>query len=321
MMRQAGGDRRLAYVAWLLVCLIWGTTYLAIRITLETMPPILMSGFRWLAAGAILTGILRVRGHAFPARSTWGRAALLGFLLLVLGNGLVAWAEQWVPSGLTAVIVASSPFWMVGVEAARADGEPIGARVAVGLALGFGGILLLVWPDLSKGGGSGLVAGVVALQVACVAWAIGSSYSRRHPQQEDVFGAVAAQMIAGGAMMLALATLHGEWRAVHVAVPSGVAFAYLATVGSIGGFVAYTYALRHLPIALVSLYAYINPIIAVSLGVLVMAERFDRRMALAAALVLGGVAIVQSRTTARDRTRTSGVGAGAVSQVRRASRA
>jgi drug/metabolite transporter (DMT)-like permease len=295
MTSDARRTRRLAYGAWIAVCLIWGTTYLAIRVTLETMPPVLMSGWRWLIAGAILTGILRARGYALVPRQGWGRAALLGFLLLVLGNGLVAWAEQWVPSGLTAVIVAASPFWMVGIEAAHKNGEPVGVRVASGLALGFAGIVLLVWPDLKGSGGTGFLAGVVALQIACIAWAIGSSYSRRHAKDENLLGAAAAQLIAAGAMMVALGTLHGDWRALHAGVRTGAAFAYLATVGSIGGFVAYTYALRHLPIAVVSLYAYINPIIAVALGALLLAERFDSRTAIAAALVLGGVAIVQSR--------------------------
>lgn len=322
-MSDSGNTRRLAYAAWLCVCLIWGTTYLAIRVTLETMPPILMSGFRWLIAGAILSVILRARGHALLPRQGWGRAALLGLLLLVLGNGLVAWAEQWVPSGLTAVIVAASPFWMVGIEAARKDGEPVGVRVAGGLGLGFTGIVLLVWPDLTRTGGAGFIGGVIALQIACLAWAIGSSYSRRHPKEENLFGGAAAQMIAGGAMMVALGTAHGEWAALHAGARSGAAFAYLATVGSIGGFVAYTYALRHLPIALVSLYAYINPIIAVALGVLLLAEPFDRRTALAAALVLAGVAIVQSRgRTGGAKRRTSGMRTvGAAPQVRRASRA
>jgi drug/metabolite transporter (DMT)-like permease len=323
MTTNAARTRRLAYGAWIAVCLIWGTTYLAIRVTLETMPPMLMSGWRWLLAGAMLTGILRARGYALVPRQGWGRAALLGFLLLVLGNGLVAWAEQWVPSGLTAVIVAASPFWMVGIEAAHKNGEPVGVRVASGLALGFSGIVLLVWPDLGGSGGAGFIPGVIALQIACLAWAIGSSYSRRHPKEENLFGAAAAQMIAGGAMMVAFGTLHGEWRALHAGIRSGAAFAYLTTVGSIGGFVAYTYALRHLPIAVVSLYAYINPIIAVALGVLLLAERFDSRTALAAALVLGGVAIVQSRRAATPwQARIEGTpDLDEASRIRRATRA
>jgi drug/metabolite transporter (DMT)-like permease len=292
-------ERRLAYFAWVAVCLIWGTTYLAIRVTLETMPPLLMSGLRWTTAGTALAGYLVLRGERLPDRSAWGSAAVLGFLLLGIGNGGVAWAEQWVPSGLTAVIVASSPFWMAGIEALRADGERFTLRVAAGLAIGFSGIVLLVWPDLAAGGGHGrgFVEGFIALQLACVGWAIGSSYSRRHARETNVFSAVAAQMIAGGLMMAFVATVRGEWAVLHFTGRTAFAFAYLTTVGAIGGYAAYTYALRHLPVSLVSLYAYINPIIAVTLGVLLLGEPFNTRMALAAGLVLIGVAVVKARST------------------------
>jgi len=229
---------------------------------------------------------------------------LLGFLMLVLGNGGVVWAEMFVPSGLAAVIVASSPFWMAGVEALRSDGERMTRRTAVGLTLGFLGIVVLIWPELAQGpGGRGFVFGVVALQIACLGWSIGSSYSKRHGRSENVFMATAAQMLAGGVMMLAIGTVRGEWATVGFSTRTAVAFGYLSTIGAIGGFVAYTYALRHLPVSLVSLYAYINPVIAVALGVAVLGEPFTARMALAAALVFGGVAIVRPpRARAQART-------------------
>jgi len=301
-----GRQRRLAYIAWVLVCLIWGTTYLGIRVTLETMPPLLMSGIRWTIAGLLLGGYLAVRGERLPDRSTWGTAALLGFLLLGIGNGAVAWAEQWVPSGLTAVIVASSPFWMAGIESLRSDGERFTIRLVAGLALGFAGIVLLVWPDLTLTGahGRGFLAGFVALQLACLGWSIGSSYSRRHARETNVFSATAAQMLAGGLMMVIAGTAHGEWRLLHFTPRSTAAFVYLTTVGAIGGFASYTYALRHLPVSFVSLYAYINPIIAVALGVLLLGEPFNARMAVAAALVLLGVAVVKARASGREATPT-----------------
>lgn len=298
MTPSSSRERRLAWFAWILVCLIWGTTYLGIRVTLETMPPLLMSGLRWTMAGSVLTAYLALRGESLPGRSAWGSILLLGFLLLGIGNGAVAWAEQWVPSGLTAVIVASSPFWMAGVEATRGDGERLTGRVAIGLMVGFLGIVVLVWPDLVSGGahGRGFVTGVLALQLACLGWSLGSSYSRRHTRHENVFATTAAQMIAGGLMMLTVASARGEWHALHFSTRSVTALAYLTTVGAIGGFVAYTYALRHLPVSVVSLYAYINPVIAVTLGILLLGEPFDGRMALAALLVLAGVAVVQSRS-------------------------
>lgn len=298
-------ERRIAWLAWIAVCLIWGTTYLGIRISLETMPPMLMGGLRWTTAGGLLAAYMATRGERLPPVSGWGDAFKLGFLMLVLGNGGVVWAEQYVPSGLAAVVVASSPFWMAGVEAFRSDGERMNWRTAVGFVLGFVGIVVLVWPELWRGGsgGQGFVVGMIALQIACLGWSIGSSYSKRHGRAKNVFTATAAQMLAGGLMMLALGTVRGEWAALGFTTRSTVAFVYLATIGAVGGFVAYAFALRHLPVSRVSLYAYINPVIAVALGVAVLGEPFTARMALAAALVFVGVAIVRApRTTARART-------------------
>jgi drug/metabolite transporter (DMT)-like permease len=288
-------ERRLALLAWIAVCLIWGTTYLGIRITLETIPPWLMSGMRWIIAGTLLGGYVLLRGERLPSTGAWPGILFLGVTLLVFGNGGVVWAEQYVPSGLAAVLVASSPFWMAGVEAFRSDGEKLTLRTMAGLAVGFCGILLLVWPDLTSGSaaGRGFVAGVISLQIACLGWSIGSSYSRRHARSENILTITAAQMLAGGVMMLALGTIQGEWRSLHFSARTAAALAYLSTIGAIGGFVAYTYALRHLPVSLVSLYAYINPVIAVALGVTLLGEPFDSRMAVAAALVFAGVAIVR----------------------------
>ena len=298
-------ERKLAWFAWGAVCLIWGTTYLGIRVSLETMPPMLMGGLRWTLAGALLAVYMTARGDRLPRLSGWGSAVILGFLMLVLGNGGVVWAEQYVPSGLAAVAVASSPFWMAGVEAFHKDGERMTWRSAAGLVVGFLGIVLLIWPELWRGGTGGMkvVAGMIALQIACLGWSVGSSYSKRHGRSENVFSATAAQMVAGGVMMLAIGTLRGEWTSLGFSTRSTLAFGYLSTVGAIGGFVAYTYALRHLPMSRVSLYAYINPVIAVALGVAVLGEPLTARMALAAALVFGGVAIVRApRASSQART-------------------
>jgi drug/metabolite transporter (DMT)-like permease len=288
-------QRRLAYFSWLTVCVVWGTTYLGIRICLETMPPLLMGGLRWLIAGSLLAVYVRARGERLPAPGRWGGIALLGFLMLGLGNGGVVVAEQWVPSGLAAVIVASNPFWMSAVEAVLPDGERLRANVLAGLVIGFGGIVVLVWPDLTfnAAGQRGFLAGVVALQIASIGWSLGSAYSRRHARKDNVLGTTACQMLAGGIIMTAAGTLSGEWPLLYFRRDTALALAYLSTVGAIGGFVAYTYALRHLPVSFVSLYAYINPVIAVTLGVLFLHESFDSRMAVAAALVFAGVAVVR----------------------------
>jgi drug/metabolite transporter (DMT)-like permease len=296
-------ERRLAYFAWALVCIIWGTTYLGIRISLETIPPALMGGLRWTIAGVLLAGYVLMRGERLPSPHSWGGISLMAFLLLFLGNGGVVVAEQWVPSGLTAVLIATSPFWMAGVEALLRDGERLTRATVFGLAVGFTGILVLVWPELSLGSANSrqFLIGVVALQVASLGWSLGSAYSRRQPRNEDVLGSTALQMLAGGLMMIAAGTARGEWAELSFSLRTTTALAYLSTLGAIGGFVAYTYALRHLAVSFVSLYAYINPVIAVALGVVVLGEPFDSRMAIAAALVFAGVAIVRSRTSTADR--------------------
>jgi len=290
-------ERRLAYFAWVVVCVIWGTTYLGIRISLETIPPALMGGLRWTIAGLLLIGYIIARGEPLPSRTRWGAITLMGFLLLGLGNGGVVVAEQWVPSGLTAVLIATSPFWMAGVEACLRDGERLTRATSFGLAIGFVGIVVLVWPELSltSAGSRQFLVGVAALQIASLGWSLGSAYSRRQPRNDNVLGSTALQMLAGGLMMVAVGTLRGEWLELSFSLRSAVALTYLSTLGAIGGFVAYTYALRHLPVSFVSLYAYINPVIAVALGVLVLGEPFDSRMAIAAALVFAGVATVRAR--------------------------
>ncbi|MGE5815357.1 MAG: EamA family transporter [Acidobacteriota bacterium] len=285
--------REKALAAWIVVCVVWGTTYLAIRVCLETMPPFLMGGMRWLSAGLLFTAALWKRGRTLP-RHAWSSIVLTALLLIFLGNGAVVWAEQYVSSGLTAVIIASSPFWMVASEAVS-GAERVKGRILLGLAVGFSGIVLLVWPELSAGGAprKGFLAGVIALQLACAAWALGSSRSKRHMVSTDVFALTAAQMLIAGTAFLIVATAFGEWQNLHFSARSTGALLYLIVVGSIGAYASYAYALKHLPVALVSLYAYINPIIAVVLGVLLLGETFNARMGVAAAVVLVGVAIVQ----------------------------
>jgi len=286
---------RSAYVAWIAVCVIWGTTYLGIRVALEAVPPMLMGGIRWTIAGVLLAAFALARGHRLPGVALWPSLALQGLLMLGFGNGFVNWAEQHVPSGLAAVTLATSPFWMSGVEALRSDGERLSRGALAGLILGFLGILVLVWPDMHLGDSAGLnfTLGVIALQLACLGWAIGSSYSKRHPHGSSVFAATAVQMVFGGLMMLLAGSLIGEWPRVHLEGRGLWALVYLMVVGSIGGFVSYIYALQHLPVATVSLYAYANPLIAVALGALVLGEPFTMRTVVSMTIVFAGMALVR----------------------------
>jgi drug/metabolite transporter (DMT)-like permease len=290
-----------AYLAWVTVCLVWGTTYLGIRIALESIPPFSMAAMRWLAAGAILIVMLKARGERLPPREAWPSLAILGILLLGFGNGGVVWAEQSVPSGLTAVLVSTIPFWMVAIERFMPTAERLTPRRLAGLAIGFVGIVILVWPEIQRSpttpstsfGTGTFFGGVVATQLACFGWAIGSSYARRRRHDENVLGAAAVEMIIAGVCLLAPAAIRGEWSELSFTPRTSGALAYLILAGSVVGFSAYAYALKHLPLTTVSLYAYINPVIAVVLGTLMLREPFSARIAIAGAVVLAGMAMVR----------------------------
>jgi drug/metabolite transporter (DMT)-like permease len=277
---------------------VWGTTYLAIRIALESIPPMLMAAMRWIAAGAVLIAALKIAGQRLPGVRSWPALTVLGILLLGFGNGAVVWAEQTVPSGLTSVLVATVPFWMVGVEAMSGRAERLGARRVSGLVLGFLGIVMLVWPELSiEGAGSGFLGGVVSSQLAGIGWAIGSIYARRrghtNAEDENVLATAAFEMLFGGIVLLLVGIALGEPSRLAFTTRTSLALAHLTVFGAIAGFTAYAYALKHLSVATVSLYAYINPVIAVVLGALVLAEPFGVRMAVSAGVVLVGVALVR----------------------------
>ena len=284
-----------AYAAWLAVCLIWGTTYLAIRVALETIPPALVGGLRFTFAGVVIAAVLAARGERLPARVHWAGLAVVGLLLIGVGNGFVVVAEQWVPSGITAVVIATAPFWIAGVEALIPGGERFSRRTLTGMCIGFGGVLMLLWPDLNAGGDVGrqFVLGLIALQVAEIGWALGTSYSKRHAAGEGALGAAAVQMFVGGAAMLLVGTVRGEWQILSFSGRAAAAEIYLIVAGSLVGFPAYIYALKHLPVSTVSLYAYINPVIAVILGTLLLDEPFGVRIVIASALVFVGVGVVR----------------------------
>ena len=285
-----------AYLAWATICIVWGTTYLAIRVSLETLPPGLGAGLRWLIAGTLLAvGHLATR-RRLPPVSEWPGLAFMGVLFIVSGNGLVVWAEQWVPSGLTAVLLATTPFWMVGLELLLPHGERPTVRAWAGLFVGFGGIVLLVWPEMTAGGASGanFLFGVLAVQGACLTWSAGSAYSRWRHREHSTLGGAAMQMIFGGLILTAIGTFAGEWPRLAFSARSASAFGYLVVIGSIVAYSSYLYTLKHLPVSTISLYSYINPIIAMVLGTLILSEPFGLRTGVASAIVLAGVALVRS---------------------------
>jgi drug/metabolite transporter (DMT)-like permease len=274
------------------IYVLWGSTYLGIRFAVETIPPFLMAGTRHLVAGAILYAFARRRGAAPPSLRNWKAAAGIGALLLLGGNGLVSWAEQRVASGPAALIVASVPIWMVLLSAAQEHRRPP-AAVLGGLALALAGIALLVLPN---GGGRAvelLPAG--ALLIAALSWSVGSLWSRRAPLPKSTLLATAMEALAGGAALWIAGLAGGEGASLHVSAitaRSALALAYLIVAGSILGFSAYVWLLTVSTPDRVSTYAFVNPIVAVTLGVLLAGERLTPRIALASAVIVGAVALI-----------------------------
>ena len=268
------------------VYVIWGSTYLAIRYALEGgFPPFLLGGVRFLIAGGLMYAFLRWRGVVAPTRAQWGNAAVMGVLLLLLGNGMVNVAEQTVSSGMTAVAVASAPLWM-GIFAAMRGQHP--SRMEwVGLGIGFLGVL---WLNLDSSLSASTV-GLAALLVASLAWSFGSIWSRGRDLPAP-FMAAAAQMLCGGLAMCIVGATVGE-RFDGMPTAHGLAaFAYLIVFGSIIGFSAYIWLLHHVRPALAGSYAYVNPVIAVALGAWLAHERFGPNELLAMGVILLGVVAI-----------------------------
>jgi drug/metabolite transporter (DMT)-like permease len=206
-----------------------------------------------------------------------------------------------VPSGVAAVLVSVIPFWMIGVEAFMPNGEPVRKRQVLGLLLGFGGIVLLTSSSMNGTAPTGKVLlGVIMTQLSCMGWAIGSAYAKRHKREENLFAATAVQITFGGAILMLVATIAGEWTSLAPTARSLTAVLYLVVVGTFVGYVCYVYALKHLPVSIVSLYAYVNPVIAVILGSLLLKERFTPRMAVAIAVIFVAMLIVRTADTWRS---------------------
>ena len=288
--------------AFAAVYVIWGSTYLAIRFAVETLPPLLMAGARFAIAGAILLLWSRLRSPTLsPTRIDWRTGLVSGLLLLLGGNGGVVWAEQRVPSGIAALLVAVVPLWMVLLDWMRPTGRRPPALVFAGLGLGLAGLAFLVGPDALQGHGEIDIVGAVVLMVASLSWAAGSLYTKYAPRASSGLNGAATQMIAGGGLLVVAATLSGELTRLdlaHASSRSILGFLYLLTFGSLIGFTAYVYLLAHTTAAKAATYAYVNPVVAVLLGWAFANEAVTPRTLLAAAVILAGVVII---TAARDR--------------------
>src|SRR5712671_1581507 len=288
----------LVIIAFGLVYVVWGSTYLAIRVGIESFPPLLLAGSRHLLTGLILYPMLRWRTGVRPTAAHWRISFVTGFLLLFIGNGGVCLAEQTVPSGVTALLVATVSLWMVLVDWLRPRGTRPVPRVAAGLLLGFGGLALLVGPKNLGGSGRVDPLGVGILVLASLAWASGSVYSKHAGglSGSPLLGA-AMQSLSGGLALWVAGILSGETRALHltaISLRSWLALAYLIVFGSMVGFTAYIYILKKSTATRVATYAFVNPVVALFLGWLLVGESITLRTVIAAAVILTAVLLVIS---------------------------
>ncbi len=282
--------------AFAIVYVVWGSTYLAIRFAIETLPPFLMAAARFLIAGTVLYVWARfVAGAARPGRAQWRAAAIVGSLLLLGGNGLVVWSELRIPSGVAALLGGTTPVWMVLIDWWRRGGVRPSGQVVLGLLCGLVGLVWLIGPDSLAGGGRIDLLGAAAVVVAGIAWAAGSIYQRHAPMPASPSLSTAMQMLTGGAGLLVVASALGEWSHADVAsfsLRSVLAFLYLAVFGSIVAFTAYVWLLRASTPARVSTHTYVNPIVAVLLGWALADEPLTPRMLVAVAVIVSGVALI-----------------------------
>ncbi|MDQ1388208.1 MAG: hypothetical protein QOF56_1662 [Acidobacteriaceae bacterium] len=285
----------LVLVAFAAVYLVWGSTYLAIRIGLESFPPLILAGLRHFTVGILLYPIFRMKTGTRPSATHWRTAVVTGTLLLVVGNGGVSWAELTVPSGITALLVATVSLWLVIVDWLRPGGVRPVARVTMGLLMGFAGLALLVGP--AHLGRSERVdpRGTAVLVAASLAWACGSLYSKHGGMPGSPMLGVAMQSFTGGSILLIVALLAGEFRELQlgtVSVRSWLALGYLVVFGSGIGFSAYIYIIHKSTAARVSTYAFVNPVVALFLGWQIAGEAITLRTVIAAAVILTAVILV-----------------------------
>lgn len=288
------GLRGRALLAWVLVCVFWGSTYFAIKIGVGVLPPFLFAGLRFVAAGVLLlTGALAF-GDRLPRQAKdWIRASIAGVMLLAGGNAFVVWAEQYTPSGVASVFVVTVALWMAFFDSIIPGGSGrLGWRVIVGLLVGFLGTSLLVGASPREILAADL-RGPIALTCASAFWSLGSIYAKRRPTAASPYVTAAIQMLAGGTFVSLVGTLLGEWGAWHLTGRGALAMSYLVVFGSIVGYSAYSYALRHAPATIVGTYAYVNPVIAVLLGGVLLSEPITGRMVIAIGMILAAVVWIQ----------------------------
>jgi len=282
-----------AYLALAAVCIFWGTTYLGIRMALESLPPLMLVGLRYTISGSVLLLVAFFAKAHLPSGRELFYTALYGIIIIGIGNGCLAFAEVWIPSGLAALFITTSPFWMVGMEALIPGGDRLHAPTLLGMLVGLAGTSLLVAPNAIQQGWSGpSLRGFLVLQFGCCGWAFGSILQRRHVTKAHPVVSGAVQQLATGLVFIGPA-LFTKTQPIHWTPRSTAAVLYLVTFGSVVGYSAYLYVLDKLPVSVVSIYNYVNPVVAVFLGWLFYREKIGIRELLAMLVIFAGVALVK----------------------------
>ncbi len=284
------------WIALFALYIVWGSTYLAIRFSVETIPPFLHASLRFLISGAILFVWRRSAGDPMPTPGNWKATAIVGTFLLLGGNGLVSLAEKTVPSGIAALVIATSPFWLTLFEAFRAGGTKPTWQSILGLVVGFSGVFLLIGPTEITGSGQSFdTFGVIFLLIAPILWSLGSIYAKGADMPKSSLMSTGMQMLTGAVALFVVSVATGELNGFSfgdVSMRSWWGLIYLITFGSLVGFVSYGWLLHNAPISLVSTYAYVNPVVAVFLGWLLAGEDLNTRIAVASTIIIGSVILI-----------------------------
>jgi len=293
------------WVALIALYIVWGSTYLAIRFAVETIPPFMHAGFRFLISGLILVIWRRAAGDEMPTRTQWKSLAIIGTLLLLGGNSLVAVAEQRIASGVAALIIGTVPLWLVIIEGIRPGGVRPSWRAIIGLVVGFSGIYLLIGPTDLTGGLQFDAVGTIVLVIAAFLWSLGSIYSRSAELPKSALMMTGGEMLVGSIPIFIVSLAFGEWKSFNISQVSSeswIALVYLIIFGSMIGFVAYIWLLQNVSVSLVSTYAYVNPLVAVLLGNWFAQEPLTPRTLFAAGIIIGSVVFINSARQVKVKT-------------------
>ncbi len=286
-------DEKKTFLAYLCVCIFWGSTYLAIRIGVSEFPPALFAGFRFLIAGSLMVGFAKLRGLEFPKKAIdIKKISLVGILLLAGGNGLVVWAEQWVHSGTAALFVATVPLYMATLEMLLPGRKKLSLKGWIGLLIGFSGVILLVFTN--SGSGSIDLKGAIILLCGPLLWSTGSVFSKSFKAAGSLVAQIGIQMLAGGLLLTIVGLSIGETERLSLTVKGVGAIIYLSLFGSVLAYSCYIYVLQKWPAAKAGTYAYVNPPVAVLLGSIVLGEPFTIQIVLSCVVILAGVFLVQT---------------------------